>query len=104
MAEAESLAIGAPTLFEAAMVAIGRYEQRGHDLLAYFLEEQGVGVISFEEHHWEVAVDAFDRYGKGRHPARLNLGDCMTYATAAVAGEPLLFIGNDFTRTDIAPV
>lgn len=85
------------------MVAIGLYEERGHDLVAHFLEERGVEVIPFEERHWEVAVDAFDRYGKGRHPARLNLGNCMTYASARVADEPLLFVGNDFARTDIAP-
>jgi ribonuclease VapC len=97
------LAIGAPTLFEAAMVAIGRYEQRGHDLVAYFLKERGVELLPFGERHWEVAADAFDRYGKGRHPAGLNFGDCMTYASAYVAGEPLLFIGNDFVRTDLAP-
>jgi len=103
MSEVESLSIGAPTLFETAMVAIGLYEERGHDLVAHFLEERGVEIIPFEERHWEIAVDAFDRYGKGRHPARLNLGDCMTYASARVADEPLLFIGNDFAKTDIAP-
>ena len=103
MAEADSIAIGAPTLFEADMVATGLYEQRGHDLLAHFLEEQAIQVMSFDEPHWEVAIEAFDRYGKGRHPAALNLGDCMTYASAQVARQSLLFIGNDFARTDIAP-
>ena len=103
MAAADTLAIGAPTLFEAAMVAIGLYEARGHDLLSHFLEEQGVEVMSFDERHWEVAVDAFDRYGKGRHPAGLNLGDCLSYSSAQVAQQSLLFIGNDFARTDIAP-
>lgn len=103
MAEKASPSIGAPTLFETAMVAIGLYEQRGHDLVAHFLEERGVEVVPFENCHWEVAVDAFHRYGKGRHPAALNYGDCMAYASARVAGEPLLFVGNDFARTDIAP-
>jgi len=103
MAEADSIAIGAPTLFEADMVATGLYERRGHDLLEHFLEEQGVQVMPFDEPHWEVAIDAFDRYGKGRHPVALNLGDCMTYASAQVARQSLLFIGNEFARTDIAP-
>jgi ribonuclease VapC len=103
MAAADTLAIGAPTLFEEAMVAIGLYEARGHDLLAHFLEDQGVEVMPFDERHWEVAVDAFDRYGKGRHPAGLNLGDCLSYSSAQVARQSLLFIGNDFARTDIAP-
>jgi len=48
-----------------------------------------------------MAVDPFARYGKGGHPAGLNLGDCLTYATAKLSGGPLLFIGNDFTQTDL---
>jgi ribonuclease VapC len=103
MAVNASLSIGAPTLFETAMVAIANHEMRGHDLVAHFLEERGVEVIPFDLRHWEVAAAAFDRFGKGRHPAALNFGDCMTYASARVAGRPLLFIGNDFARTDIAP-
>lgn len=47
------------------------------------------------------AVDAFRRYGKGNHPARLNFGDCMTYAAAKLSGEPLLFGGDDFPLTDV---
>jgi ribonuclease VapC len=49
----------------------------------------------------DAAIDAFMRYGKGRHPASLNFGDCLTYAAAAVAALPLLFTGNDFSKTDI---
>jgi ribonuclease VapC len=52
--------------------------------------------------HIDAAVDAFLQYGKGRHAAALNFGDCLTYAVAAVAGVPLLFTGGDFTKTDIA--
>jgi ribonuclease VapC len=48
-----------------------------------------------------IAVDAFDRYGKGRHPARLNFGDCFAYACARHLGEPLMFKGTDFPQTDI---
>lgn len=48
-----------------------------------------------------IALDAFDRYGKGRHPARLNFGDCFAYACARHLGEPLMFKGNDFPQTDI---
>jgi uncharacterized protein with PIN domain len=48
------------------------------------------------------AVDAWLRYGKGRHTASLNFGDCLSYATAALAGEPLLCVGNDFAQTDLA--
>ncbi|MEX6506024.1 type II toxin-antitoxin system VapC family toxin [Jiella sp. M17.18] len=51
--------------------------------------------------HVELAVDAFRRFGKGRHEAALNFGDCFAYALAKAAGEPLLFKGDDFSRTDI---
>lgn len=50
----------------------------------------------------QAALDAFERYGKGRHPARLNMGDCFAYACARTHGVPLLFKGDDFTRTDIS--
>lgn len=103
MHESEVLSIGAPTLFEAAMVATGRFGSEGNALVDDFLDGWGVEVVPFGAHHWRIAMDAFARYGKGRrHPARLNYGDCMTYATAHVAGLPLLFTGEDFARTDVA--
>lgn len=101
MDEADIIAIGAPTLVETGIVAVRAYDLRGRALIARFLEEKEVVVIPFGEHHWRVAADAFIRYGKGRHPARLNYGDCMAYATAKVADLPLLFIGDDFVQTDI---
>lgn len=55
----------------------------------------------FGEQHWREALDAFRRFGKGRHPAALNLGDCLSYAAARVADYPLLFVGVDFFLTDI---
>lgn len=103
MEQADSLAIGAPTLFETAMVATRVFGGRGREVVTQFHADREVGVIPFDDRHWLVAVDAYSRYGKGRHPARPNYGDCMTYATAKVAGERLLFVGNDFARTDIAP-
>jgi ribonuclease VapC len=60
--------------------------------------------FSFTRDHYEVAVDAFERYGKGRHSAALNFGDCMTYAVARISGIPLLFAGRDFSKTDILRV
>ena len=59
-------------------------------------------LVPFDERHREVAAEAFIRFGKGRHPAGLNYGDCMTYATARLAGDALLFIGEDFAQTDLA--
>ena len=101
LANADVVAIGAPTLFETDMVTIGALGRRGRGLIAQFLENFEVEIIPFQESHWQVAAEAFMRFGKGRHPAALNYGDCMTYATAKVAGEPLLYIGNDFAQTDI---
>jgi ribonuclease VapC len=99
--QAEVIAIGAPTLFETDMVTIGALGERGRGLIAQFLEGFEVEVIPFNSRHWQAAAEAFLRFGKGRHPAALNYGDCMTYATARVAEQPLLFIGDDFSQTDI---
>jgi len=101
LANADVVAIGAPTLFETDMVTIGALGKRGRAVIAQFLESFEVEVIPFGDNHWQVAAEAFMRFGKGRHPAALNYGDCMTYATAKVAGEPLLYIGSDFAQTDL---
>jgi ribonuclease VapC len=98
---ADILAIGAPTLFETGMVAIAVFDLRGRALVSQFLERWNVVVIPFDDRHWRAAADAFIRYGKGRHSARLNYGDCMTYAMAKIAGAPLLFVGDDFAKTDL---
>jgi ribonuclease VapC len=100
---ADWIGIGAPTLVEATVVLGRRFGSSGLLTLERFLKERDVSAIPFEGRHWRAAQGAFIRFGKGRHNAGLNLGDCMSYATAKVAGEPLLFIGNDFARTDIAP-
>lgn len=96
------VSIGAPTLFETEIVLVRRYDRAGSSLVGAFLEKHRVRILPFDGRHWDLAADAFVRFGKGRHPARLNYGDCMTYATARVAGQPLLFVGNDFSRTDVA--
>ena len=66
-----------------------------------FLRAADAELIPLGPEHVDAAVDAFLKYGKGRHPAALSFGDCLTYAVAAVAGVPLLFTGNDFARTDV---
>jgi ribonuclease VapC len=93
--------IGAPTLVETAIVLTARVGDAARTLLARFLQEAEVAVLPFDGEHWPVALDAFERYGKGRDRAGLNLGDCLTYATARLAQEPLLALGNDFARTDL---
>lgn len=100
---ASSIAIGAPTLFEAEMVAYGTFGRKGQELVERFLIDRRVRVLPFGGYHWQIATKAFSRYGKGRHPASLNYGDCMSYAVAAAAGQPLLFVGDDFAKTDIPP-
>jgi ribonuclease VapC len=100
-ADAAEVAIGAPTLVETEMVMIGRSGLSGQALVAQFLERNDVMVIAFDDAHRHASAEAFLRYGKGRHPAGLNYGDCMTYAAAHVAERPLLFIGKDFAKTDL---
>ena len=73
---------------------------REFDLLLHRAEFE---VVSFTPDHLRLARDAYERYGKGRHPAGLNLGDCCAYALARHTGYPLLFKGDDFPRTDIVP-
>ncbi len=101
MDSADAIGIGAPTLLETGMVMVGKFGLGGRALVSRFLEERGAVVISFDDRHWRSASDAFIRYGKGRHPAGLNYGDCMTYATARLSGAPLLFAGEDFAKTDL---
>jgi ribonuclease VapC len=101
LAESPSTKIGAPTRVEAGIVLVARFGARGNTMLERFLQKNDIETIAFTDQHVDVAVDAFNRFGKGRHPAKLNLGDCFTYATAFIAREPLLFVGNDFTHTDL---
>jgi ribonuclease VapC len=70
-------------------------------LISAFLHRLEIEIVEFNEYHYEVALAAFLRFGKGRHPAALNFGDCMSYALSAVSGLPLLCTGHDFARTDI---
>lgn len=71
--------------------------------LEAFIADSGISVISIDENHGRLAVEAFAKFGKGRgHPAQLNLADCLSYACAAAGEMSLLFKGDDFTKTDIA--
>ena len=92
---------GTPTLAEAGLVLTGRMDEEAEGLLNGFLQQFEVVPVPFGELHWKTAVEAFDRFGKGRHPAGLNFGDCLSYATAKLAKRPLLFVGEDFGKTDI---
>ena len=99
---AKQAGIGTPTLTEAALVLTGRLTTDPRMTLKRFLQEFAIAEVPFGPEHWRAAADAYERYGKGRHPARLNFGDCMSYAVAHIARQPLLYAGNDFARTDLA--
>jgi ribonuclease VapC len=102
IADASVVVIGAPTLLETTMVLSARTRQDIRLALMSSLRRLRVQVVPFSEEHYDAAAEAFLRYGKGRHPAGLNFGDCMSYAVAAVSGLPLLYAGQDFALTDIA--
>lgn len=93
--------ISAATVLEAAMVLETRLGEAGGSELDLWLSKAGVEIIAVEAEHADQARRAWRRFGKGRHPAGLNFGDCFSYAVAALTGEPLLFKGDDFVRTDI---
>jgi ribonuclease VapC len=97
----ESISVGAPTLAETAIVLTAQVGLMGRTLLARFIDEAELIVIQFDDEHWQVATDAFLRFGKGRHAGALDFGGCMTYAVARLAGEPLLYAGDAFAQTDI---
>ena len=103
VAGVEWLGIGAPTLAETGIVLVARLGEQARPVLAMLLEQLDLAVVPFDGRHAREAREAFARYGRGRHPARLNFGDCLTYATANLSGRPLLFVGDDFAQTDIEP-
>jgi ribonuclease VapC len=87
---------------EASMVLLGRKRAEGLSDLQAFLDEGEIQRIAVDARQADLAVKAFGRFGRGRHPAALNIGDCFAYALAKATGETLLFKGGDFARTDIA--
>ena len=93
--------IGCPTLVETGIVLSARLGFNANTLLAGFIQEFQISEITFGDDHWRVAVEAYFEYGKGRHPAKLNFGDCMSYSVAKLSGNALLFVGQDFAQTDI---
>ncbi len=101
MESAPMAAAGAPTLAETGIVLSARLGELAVGLLERLLDELDIQEIPFGEIHWREAVEAYRRFGRGQHPASLNFGDCMTYAVASLTGEPLLFVGSDFSKTDV---
>ena len=98
---ASVVAVGAPTLAETGIVLRARLGIEVRGLLARLLQEWQAVVVPFGQDHWLEALDAYGRFGRGRHKAALNFGDCLSYAVARVSGQPLLCTGADFAKTDL---
>ena len=100
--ETDHVRVGSPTMVETVLVLAGRRPRlQAAQTVEALIKELGVTVVPFGEREYDVAVDAFLRFGRGRHPANLNFGDCLAYGTAAAANDSLLFVGGDLARTDV---
>ncbi len=91
----------ATAMVEATMV-LSRLHKDPKAVLDRYISSMSMSLVPIDAEIVAAAQDAFLRFGKGRHPARLNLCDCFSYAVAKVMNAPLLFVGNDFAQTDIA--
>ena len=99
--DAEQCLMSAVSFVEASMVMEARNGYEGLRDLDLFLLKAGISIEAVDLEQAKVARSAFTMFGKGRHEASLNFGDCFSYALAKVSGSPLLFKGDDFSRTDI---
>ena len=95
--------VSVATFVEVSIVIESRLGAEGLRDLDLFIERAGIELAALDAEQAHVARRAFSRFGKGRHPAGLNYGDCFAYALATVLGEPLLFKGDDFGQTDVTP-
>jgi len=99
--QAEKRLISAVNAFETGIVLEARRGEAAGREFDLFLGRANLEVVPVDAEQVEIARVAWRRYGKGRHPAALNFGDCLAYALAKTSGEPLLAKGLDFARTDI---
>ena len=95
--------MSAASVLEASVVVESEFGEEGGRELDLLLLKAGIETVAFSEEQLRVARHAFRAYGKGRHPAGLNFGDCFSYAMSKTTGEPLLFKGDDFAMTDVVP-
>ena len=100
---ASSRVMSAATFVEISIIIESRHGAEGLRDLDLFLGKAGVDLVAVDAEQAHAARHAFSRFGKGRHRAGLNYGDCFSYALAAVSGEPLLFKGDDFGHTNVTP-
>lgn len=99
--DAQASRLSAVSYLETSMVLLTRRGDTAIEELDQLLPETNIHVVPVDVNQSRLAVAAFRQYGKGRHPAALNFGDCFSYALAKDTGEPLLFKGTDFSKTDI---
>lgn len=103
IASRETLLMSSVSALEAAMVlAKGLDESAAWQPLDDFIAASRIEIVAFDAEQSRLAREAFAKFGKGRHKASLNLGDCAAYALAMSRGMPLLFKGNDFSLTNVA--
>jgi ribonuclease VapC len=103
LAEADIARVSAGSFVEAAIVVEAHTSASGRGQFDTLIRRARVVIEPFTEEQAHIARQAYTDFGKGRHPAGLNLGDCFAYALARATGEPLLFKGEDFSKTDITP-
>lgn len=101
---ADSRAMSVATFVEISIVVEARHGAEGLRDLDHFISRAGIELVAVDAEQGMAARGAFGRFGKGRHPAGLNYGDCFSYALAVLRGEALLFKGSDFAQTDVATV
>ena len=95
--------ISSATLVESSIVVEAKRGEAAGRELDLFLHRATFQTVAVDEEQAQLARGAWRRYGRGRHPAGLNFGDLFAYALARARGEPRLFQGNDFARTDVVP-
>ncbi|MFN6517619.1 MAG: type II toxin-antitoxin system VapC family toxin [Nostoc sp. CreGUA01] len=102
--ETEDCLLSSPSYVEASIVLGTKHGQQGVEKLNLLIQALCITIIPFSVEQAQLASEAFLKFGKGRHPAKLNMGDCFSYALAKSTNQPLLFKGNDFIHTDINQV
>lgn len=102
--DADSRRLSVANWVEASIIVDARRGVAGLRDLDRFVSSAGIELVATDVEQGRLAREAFNRFGKGRHPAALNYGDCFAYALATVLGEPLLYKGNDFGFTDLIGV
>ncbi|QYX31598.1 type II toxin-antitoxin system VapC family toxin [Sphaerospermopsis torques-reginae] len=102
--ESEECLLSSPSSVEASIVLGTKHGEKGVENLKLLIETLSITIVPFTIEQAQLASEGFLKFGKGRHPAKLNMGDCFSYALAKFTNQPLLFKGNDFIHTDVEQV